>query len=298
MEDSGEFIPPEVKIQPNKQESLTHQLEKLDQSRPDHQVFASVLDIVYKNSESIDNDFKNQTNIHYLPRCANKDITTSTITGDYTGSYEYRDILEAVNDIPDPYDIFPLIEDFLNFSKGLSSAEIVKSMAKIISENTNIPVIIEPFRKIEEHKPQKLYEKLENGNLYFHCGFEGNFGIHEHQIKPSSRLMADIEKNNYMYHELGNEYNENRVYDGHFILINEKLLDNPAIIRTCVHELGHVVEEEYFLGKDSEPTEVISSLYGLKIGMMMAKINPEIARGIIFDQMTLYNWVLTGTVAP
>jgi len=106
MSEIGEtFQPLEIKIQNSKQESLNRQLEKLDQSRLDHQVFASVLKTVYENSESIDEHFTKNTNIHYFPKCANKDTTTSTIVGDYTGSYEYRDIFEAVNDIPDPYNI-------------------------------------------------------------------------------------------------------------------------------------------------------------------------------------------------
>lgn len=295
MENSEGYKPPEIEINPNQQESLNRQLEKLDQSRSDHQVFASVLKTVYEKSESIDEHFLKNTNIHYLPRCANKDTNTSTIVGDYTGSYEYRDIFEAVNDVPDPYGIFPLIENFLNTSKDLSNSEITRNIAEIINNNTDIPVIIEPF----EDKKSKLYGKLDNGNLYLHCGSPGNYGVHYNQVKPSQELLTNLEKNDYKYTDLSlSEFKKSYINEGHFILLNESLIDDPIEIRTCVHELGHVVEEEYFLDKDSEETEVISSLYGLKIGMMMASIDQSKSKDIIFGQLTLYNWVLTGTVAP
>jgi len=188
-----------------------------------------------------------------------------------------------------------LIEDFLNSSKGLPNSEITKNIAEIINNNTDIPVIIEPF----EDKKSKLYGKLNNGNLYLHCGSPGNYGVHYNQINPSLELLVNLEKNDYKYTDIPLiESKKNYKNEGHFILINESLIDDPIEIRTCLHELGHVVEEEYFLDKDSEETEVISSLYGLKIGMMMANIDQDKAKDIIFGQLSLYNWVLTGTTAP
>jgi hypothetical protein len=264
MIDGGELINPslaEVTSQPNRQESLTKQLEKLDQTRPDHQVLKNVLTDIYQNYQDIDQKASNADNIRYQPKCA-------------LGVYEYVPIVDAIDNITDPYNIFPKLETVVKDSKNLSNSEITKKITETITQNTDIPVIIEPFKDYEEP-----YGQLENGNIYSHRNSQ----------------MSDVLGARAIQYEMtpdGIDYTKRK---GDIILINELKIDAPNIIRTGLHELGHIVEEKKL---NKESTEVISALYGIKAGLLMAEIDPQKATDMIHGQVILYNWILTGTTAP
>ncbi|HPT65755.1 MAG TPA: hypothetical protein PK257_00395 [Candidatus Woesebacteria bacterium] len=209
-------------------------------------------------------------NIRYQPRCANKDTVTETIFGSYQGSYEYIPIDKAIENIPDPYGIFPKLETSLKDFKNLSNAEITQKIAEIVTTNTDIPIIIEPFQNYDQ-----LRGKLDNGNVYFHqnSSMEKVFGIHSKQYEPN---QDQIDFKN---------------PKGNVILINQLLIDDKNTTKTIIHELGHIVEEK-ILDPDQERTEVVSAMYGYK----MAKILDfeEVAQ----NQKDLYDFVLTGNVNP
>lgn len=207
-------------------------------------------------------------NIRYQARCANKDTVTETPVGSYRGSYEYVPIDKAVENIPDPYSIFPELEIALKDSKDLSNTEITQKIAEVITKTTNIPVIIEPFQDYDQ-----LHQKLENGNIYFHKNMARVYGVHSKQF----------------------EFNQDQIDfknpKGDIILINELLIDDKNTTKTIVHELGHIIEEKY-LDPDQEKTEVVSALYGYKIAKILGF--EEIAK----NQKDLYDYVLTGTIDP
>lgn len=297
MENSGESISPQVKfIVPSKevsiitdrQESLNRQLEKLDKTRPDHNLLSKILVDVYGDYKDLDEQSSLSENIRYKARCANKDTVTKTIFGSYEGSYDYKPIVDIINDIPDPYNIFPKLEEIIKKSKDLSNEETIERIAKIITENTDVPVIVESFGNFDES-----YGQLENGNLYSHMnkGMSKTYGVHEHQYTSNPDVLADLKKQ---------DYSDNFDYDpkGEVILVNKSLTGKPYTISTAVHELGHIIENNFVLNKDQENSEVISSLYGLKVGMMMAEVDFDKAVSISYNPVILYNWILTGTVAP
>lgn len=304
MENSGEFInqsnqtitTPVEKIIENKQVSLTQQLEKIDQTRPDGQIFASVLTDIYKNYEDIDEKWRkiSAINYFYLPRCANKDTITNRYINtrikkdkSFRGSYEYKPISEALKDVPDPYELFPKIEASTKESKSISTSETLQKIVDIIKSNTDIPVVIEPFNDKEE-----TYSQLENGNIYNHSDKTYCFGLLKKQFKSSPEILENI-KNGIFPH-----VREDSETVGDVILINELKINNPSIIAIPLHELGHIIENNYILDKNSPTSEVISSLYELKVGLMLVEINPETSIKIVREAVVRYNWILTGTVAP
>lgn len=295
MENSGESIGPQVVTSPkevtitnDRQESLNRQLEKLDRTRSDHNLLARILIDVYGDYKDLDEQSSASENFRYKARCANKDTITNTTFGPYEGSYDYKPIVDIINDIPDPYNIFPKIEELIKKSKDLSNEEINERIAKTITENTDVPVIVEPFGNFDEP-----YGQLENGNLYSHMnkGMSETYGVHERQFASSLEILADLKKQN---------YSENFDYDpkGEVILVNKLLIEKSFILSTAIHELGHIVENNYILGKDQQNSEVISSLYGLKVGMMMAEVDFDKAVSMSYNPIILYNWILTGTTAP
>ncbi len=274
MEGSVEFISPEINTQNSRQESLNRQLEKLDQTRPDHQVLTSVLKDIYQNFSTLDQKAKKSQNIRYQPKCAIDD-------------YEYVPVVDAINNIPDPYNLFPQIESVVKDSKNLPNSEITKKITKTISTITDIPVNIEPFQNYP-----KSYTQLENGNIYNHrnSGLKDAFGLHTNQYKSTPEILDDLEKQDY------SDKIDYKNPAGYIILINELQIDDPAVIRTGLHELGHIVEKQ--ISANQKNTEVISALYGIKAGLLMAEVDPQKAADMIHGQIILYNWVLTGTVAP
>lgn len=293
MENSGEFISPPIEktktlTEANRQESLNKQLEKLDRTRPDHNLLAAILTDVYGDHKDLDEKSSLSENIRYKARCANKDTVTKTIFGSYEGSYEYKSIVDFIDNIPDPYNIFPKIEEVIKKSKDLPNEEINEKIAKVITENTDIPVIIEPFEDFEES-----YGQLENGNLYGHMrnDMSETYGVHGHQYGSSPEVLADLKKQ---------DYSDDFDFEpkGEVILVNKLLIEKSFTLSTAIHELGHIVEDNYVLNKDQQDSEVISSLYGLKVGMMMAEIDFDKAVSISYNPVILYNWVLTGTTAP
>jgi hypothetical protein len=302
MADKGESINPslaEIKTQPNRQESLIQQKETLNPNNKEHQVLSEALDNIYLNYKIVDKEALKIENVRYQPACANiNTLNKDRILGEYYGVYEYIPIVEAINNIPDPYNIFPKIESIINQSHSKDNDQIIKDIAEIIKENTNIPVLIEKF-----NGSNGGYGRLENGNLYDRPSqyMKENYGIHTSQFKCSDESWSKTQDKGYPPEEVDLK---NPV--GDVLLINELKLDDPAVLKTCLHELGHVIEENFVLPtKEKElgdkkyfSSEVISSLYGIKAGLIMAQYDKDKAVEMIIPQLEVYNWVLTGTTAP
>ena len=86
------------------------------------------------------------------------------------------------------------------------------------------------------------------------------------------------------------------------ISFSESSLDDPIGIRTIVHELGHKVETNNGTPLSKTPnttgitTEVISTLYGIKMAQIMGAVDMETAVLKATTQISLFNWILWGDV--
>lgn len=247
MENSGETFKPEIK-----------------NDSPEKQVLKNTLAEIYQNHRELDQNASMSNNMRYRPSCA------------LESGYKYVPVAEAIDMVPDPYNIFPRIEPVIKNSQKLSNSEIVHKIAETIIQNTDVSVVIEPFQDSDQ-----AYGQLNNGRVYFkrNSGLKDVFGIHTQQYDLNNGLI---------------DYQDPK---GDVILINELKIDRPSVIQTVLHEFGHIVEEKT-LDKKYNTTEVISSLYGIKTGLMFAETDPQKSADIIQDQINIYNWILTGTVAP
>lgn len=301
MENSGEFSQPaETTIQPNRQESLNRQLEKLDQTRPDHQVLYRFLTQLYEPEKyiSIDKDFSEVKNVRYKPKCALQGNLTKAPFGDFYGIYEYQPILDVVDSIDDPFNIFPGIEEIFRQSEGKENREIVFEIAKTITEKTDIPIY---FEEPIDERTGINWGLSKDGKLFSKSITSDNYGVRVDMYQSSPEILADIKEKG---------YSENMDFKkiGDAIIINKSSIDKPELIQTCLHELGHIVEDRFILPKKEEElknkgkplmnTEIISTLYGFKASLLMAEHNPDIALKMMVNPVTIYNWALTGTVAP
>lgn len=302
MEGSGEHISPslaETKTHSSRQESLSQQLKKLDQDRSDHQVFRNFLTELYepKNYSIFDKQLSENKNVRYQPKAALEGQVTHGPLGDTVGIYEYKPITEAVNNVKDYLNIFPKIKEVFDQSDGKNNGEIVREVADTITKETDIPVIITPPKK--EGDFGKKWIMLENGNVCSASISENNLGLHTKVYKCTPEIYSELQESGF-----SSEMDFTPVGDA--IIINESLIDRPQAVQTCVHELGHIVEDKFIMpqkeeqhkGKSILNTEVISSLYGLKACLLMADKQPDLARKMMVTPSCLYNWSLTGTVAP
>ena len=302
MEGNGESIIPsliETKTQPNRQESLVKQLTKLDQTRLDHQVFGNFLTELYesKNYSIFDQQLSENKNVRYQPKAALEGQITHGPLGDIFGIYEYKPIAEAVSNVKDYLGVFPKIKEVFDQSDGKDNSEIVKEVANTITKETNIPIIITPPKKEGDH--EKKWIMLEDGNVCSASISEKNFGLHTKVYKCTPEIYSELKESGF-----SSEMDFTPVGDA--IVINEALIDQPQAIQTCVHELGHIVEDKFIMPQKEEQykgtsilnTEVISSLYGLKTCLLMANKKPDLARKMMVAPTCIYNWALAGTVAP
>jgi hypothetical protein len=302
MIDGGESINPslvETKPQPNRQESLTKQLEKLDQTRPDHKVFGSFLTSLYQPEEvtRLDEHYSKKTNIRYQPKCALDGQFTPGPFGGCWGIYEYQPITDAVDNLEDNFNIFPNIQEIFKQSEGKSNRDIVKEIAQTITEKTNVPVVFS--KSSDKTSADKEWVIMENGNVFSNTISDENVGLHTYIYKGNPEIYKDLEEKGY-----STQMDFTPVGDA--IIINEASIDKPQSIQTCLHELGHIAEDRFIIPKKEEQygdkpildTEVISSLYGLKTCFAMAQHNSDLAFDMMTSPITIYNWTLTGTVAP
>lgn len=299
MENSGEFSQPiETIVQTNRQESLDKQLKTLDEDRKDHQVLARFLTQLYDHERYsvLDKGFSEKKNVRYQPKSALDGNLTKAPFGDFYGIYEYQPIADAVDSVDDPFNIFPSIEEVFKQSGGKENREIVFEIAKTITEKTDVPVYFEePIDEITGTN----WGLSKDGKLFSKSITSNNAGIHVYMYQSSPEILSDIEKKG---------YSENMDFKpvGDAIIINKSLIDKPQVIQTCLHELGHIVEDRFIMPQKEEEykdkpfmnTEIISSLYGLKASLLMAEHNPDIAVQMMISPVTIYNWALTGTTAP
>lgn len=282
-----------LKVDPSKRESLQAQLNKLDASNQGHQSLAVALTVIYQDYPTIDAKRSKSTNVRYQPACANVNTVTPTELGDYSGIYEYKSVTNAIEEIFDPFDIFPKINEVFKKSASKSNSEILSMTAQTITENTDIPVVIEEFVK-SDHS----YVRLPNGNIYMRSSDPNNYGVRTNQYACTLEMWEEIKQIGFSssidYHNPA----------GEVLLINQSKADEPETLKTCLHELGHVVEDKFIMPEKESgdrqvlDTEVISTLYGIKSGLMMAEVDQSKAVSMIKPQVELYNWILTGTVAP
>lgn len=299
MENSGEFSPPiESKIQPNRQEFLNKQLEILNPDRKDHQVLNRFLTQLYdyKNYSSLDESFSKNTNVRYQPKAALEGNITKTPFCDFYGIYEYQPVAVAVEKIEDHFNIFSNIQEVFKQSEGKSNREIISEVAKTISEKTDIPIC---FADADNDTRGSKWVVTKDGNLYSKSIGSNNVGMRVYIYKGSPEIISDIQKQG---------FSEDMDFKpiGDAIILNNSSLDQPQAVQTCLHEVGHIAEDRFILPQKEEDnkdksilnTEVISSLYGLKASFLMAEHNPDLALQMMISPVSLYNWILTGTVAP
>ncbi len=298
------FKPPikEVKTEPNRQESLEKQLDTLDPNRKDHQVYAKFLKQLYdpKRYEPIEKELIEKKNVRYQPKSALIGNLTKVPFVDFWGIYDYKPIIEAVEEVPDNFNVFPSIQEVFKQSEGKSNQQIITEVAKVITDKTNIPIFFEePY--YEDTIGLKL-SILEDGNICQKTISHKDRGLHTLIYQGSPKIRSDIEEQG-RYDDIDPNHPI-----GDAIIINKLFTDDSQAIQTCVHELGHIDEEKFILpekknderlkDKSFMNTEIISSLYGFKSALLMAEYNPDLALQMMISPVAIYNWALTGTVAP
>lgn len=304
MENSGESTPiseTAIKNFENRQSHLDNQLETLDINRPDHQVLGKFLSRLYEpqNYNLIDEYFSKNTNVRYQPKCALLNHMTNGSLGEIWGLYEYQPIALAVDKLDDHFNIFSDIQKVFSQSNGKNNQEIIIEVANIISEKTNISVF---FEDPDDNSSLNKWKNTKDGDLYPSLIRSNSVGVSTKIYQGNPEIRSDIE-------EKGYSEKIDFAPKGDVIIINKGKINNPQTIQTLMHELGHIDEDRFVIPKILEKdtigpnkniinTEIISSLYGLKTCMLMAKSNPKLAYKMMESPVTIYNWVLTGTVAP
>lgn len=299
MIDRGEQLPTQIVLDPKntRQESLQRQLDQLDNTQPGDRVLGEFLSMLYRpqNYQQLD-QFESSINyVHYQPKSALSGHTTHALYDDFVGIYDYQPITEAIKNVDDPFNIFPEIQTIFDRSKIKKITPVVLEIAKTITEKTNIPVVFsQPDLSSKNH-----WTVLKNGDIIYSRIEKNDFGRQSYVYRGTSQAYSDLMTRGYP-----NPDDLEFVDDA--IILNQNLTDKPAMISTCLHELGHIVEERYVLSQKQKEfpdqtilgTEVLSSLYGLKTALLMAKSNFDLSFRMVQDPVRTYNWVLTGTVAP
>lgn len=251
---------------------------KSELTSSENKFLTSVLSDLSKDKDNLDKQAAKSDNIRYQSRCANKDTTTETPFGSYEGSYVNKDIIDALNEIPDPYNIFSQLEKITQESKDIPIDQLTKKVVDLITNETEVPIIIEEFKDWDDD-----YGQLKNGNYYYHQKVTSKnvFGIHSKQYSANNVENIDFKKP-----------------DGNLILVNKEKTKDISAIKTIFHEIGHIIEDSHLLKDDQQNSEVISSLYGAKAALLLSNIDSQKAKSLLFDEVMLYNWILNGTVAP
>jgi hypothetical protein len=280
-----------------RQESLQRQLNQLDSTQPGDRVLGKFLSMLYnpENHQKLDEILSAFENVRYQPSSALSGHITHSPLGDFVGIYEYKPITEAVKSVEDYFNIFPEIEAVFNHSKNGEILPIVLEVAKTISKKTNIHVVFSQ----PDLSGKNDWILLKNGYIIHSRIEENNLGQHNYVYYGTSQTYSDLMARGY-------PNPEDLELIGDAIILNKDLIDNHAMISTCLHELGHIAENRFLLPQKEQEfpnqrilgTEVLSSLYGLKTALLMSNQNPDLSFQMIQNPISLYNWVLTGTVAP
>jgi len=305
MENSGEMVSVSetiIKTPENRQANLARQLETLDMNRPGHKALGDFLTKLYSNYDFLDDSFSKKDNIRYQPKCALKGVNTVGSLSSTWGIYDYEPIAVAADKVVDNFNIFPAIEAVFKKSIGKSNSEIINELAKTVTEKTEVPVVIETP---DNNVSNKNWAITESGLIYSKSISDRIVGLHTHAYKGTSEMVQILNQQGYI---------EDMDFTpaGDVIIINKNSVDNNEMqaVQTCLHELGHIVEDQFIMPqKEIEAgdkpvlnTEIIAALYGLKTCFLMIENNPAITNDEVVDMMISpvcnYNWSLTGTVAP
>lgn len=251
--------------------------QEIDLNTSEKKLLNNVSNKLFKDKDFLDKQANKINNIRYQPKCALKDNITETLFGSYSGIYEYKPIEESLIEIPDPYNIFPQLETILKNSEQLSNEELTQEVSNFITNTTQIPVVIEEFKDRDSD-----YSKLDNGNYYFHQkSTSGDYlGVSSKYYSTNNPEKIDFKKPS-----------------GDIILINKLKIKEISAIKTMIHELGHIVENNYLLKDNQQNTDVISSLYGAKASLLLSNIDYKKSEDLLYSEVMRYNWILTGTVA-
>jgi|GEM_PF-2684453 len=301
MIDRGEQLPTQIVLhQKNtRQESLQRQLVQLDNTQPGDRVLGKFLSKLYQPEiyQTVDQDYSVLTDAIYQPRAALLGNKTYSIFGCFVGAYEYKPITEAVKNVNDYFHVFPEVDNIFQTHQKDKVSSIIKNIAKTITKRTDIPVV---FSKPTDGLFPNIWIMLPDGNIvYSPITRETQFGSRSYVYRGTPEIYSDLVTNGYTkstdFYPIGDA-----------IIINENQLENPTTIPTCLHELGHIAEDRFVISQKEKEfpnqtilrTEVLSSLYGLKTALLLAKNNPDSSYKAIQRPISLYNWSLTGTVAP
>ena len=283
----------------NRQESLQRQLNQLDNNQSGERVLGEFLSQLYlpKNYERIDDSYSQWTNIRYQPKAALSGQVTHGDFGDSWGFYEYKPITEAVKEVKDYFDVFPEIEKRIKQSNGEKTEQLVKEISQVITDITNIPVVFSNSKSVSERNSWRI---LSDKSICDSRIREKIRGLHVDTYPSTPGILQELEERGF------SKKLRDQKPIGNAIILNDDYLDDPFLIQTCTHELGHIAENRFILPqKEIElketpilNTEVISTLYGLKTAMLMAALDPDTSFKIMNASVSLYNWILTGTTAP
>ena len=281
------------------QESLQRQLDQLDITQPGDCVLGDFLSKLYQPEiyQRLDQDYSALKAATYQPRAALLGKKTYGTLGCFIGIYEYKPITEAVKNVNDYFHIFPDIEKMFQADQKDDIHLTIKKIAEIITKKTDIPVV---FSRPINNSYANDWTMLPDGNIVdSHISKENQFGLRSYIYHGTPEIYSDLVTNGYTkstdFYPIGDA-----------IIINENQLENPTTIPTCLHELGHIAEDRFVIPQKEKEfpnqtilrTEVLSSLYGLKTALLLAKNNPDSSYKAIQRPISLYNWSLTGTVAP
>lgn len=299
--DNFEKTPFQIASEPtnNRQESLQRQLNQLDNNQPSERVLGEFLSQLYlpENYQRIDDSYSKWTNIRYQPKAALAGQLTHGDFGDSWGFYEYKPITEAIKEVKDYFDVFPEIEKRINQSRGKKTEQLVREISQVITDITHIPVVFSNPKSVSERNPWRI---LSDKSLCYSRIREKIRGLNIETYPSTPEILQELEERGF------SKKLRDQQPIGDAIILNDNYLDDPFLIQTCTHELGHIAENRFILPQKEEElkstpildTEVISTLYGLKTAMLMATLDPDTSFKMMNASVSLYNWILTGTTAP
>ena len=268
----------------------------------------NMLSIVYENIDSNHSERMSEWK---------KEDGTALYDGHHAIYAGYRPInLEvALRNLQDPYAVFPAIEQALQNVDVQQNKIVIKTLAQVVTEKTRVPVVI--IGKQTQGNNSWLIQS-ESGKTYgVVVGGLGRYGVMSARYEAVPNLtIAEAEAiNNEVFAKTEDSANMPYRWDYKTgivflsssrqptIILNEDNIDDPKIIKTVIHEFGHFIEENVGTNLSAIPykqtrSEVISSLYAIKLASIIAQNNPALAAQIAQSQVELYNYVLFGDILP
>ena len=235
-----------------------------------------------------------------------------------SSGYRSFDVETGLRDLPDPYNIFPVIERAIEPNQ--TTAQTITNIAQAIEAKTGIPVrIVSPTASTDSVNDIFYF----NNKTY---GFHNPFSTSPNSPLARYDIAYDLDNNiSVAQAQLANEtalrnpeytpapylINGNRVFNTsnkiEVLLFDKNEINNPEAISAIPHELGHSVElkPEFFnpftpIQQTTKPvTEIMSSLYSMQTNLIYArKVSPEPIKLRLRKDIELFNMVLFGTINP